>query len=67
VIEGLPVDNLILVAGGLLLIGILLIGVSDRLRVPAALLSLSVWGCSSAATVSGSWTSATSSWSVTSA
>jgi potassium/hydrogen antiporter len=42
VTEGLPVDNLILVAGGLLLIGILLIGVSDRLRVPAALLSLGV-------------------------
>lgn len=40
--EGLPVDNLILVAGGLLLIGVLLIGVSDRLRVPAALLSLGV-------------------------
>jgi potassium/hydrogen antiporter len=42
VTDGLPVDNLILVAGGLLLIGVLLIGVSDRLRVPAALLSLGV-------------------------
>lgn len=41
-IEGLPVDGLILAAGGLLLVGVMLVGVSERLRVPAALLSLAV-------------------------
>ena len=38
----LPVDGIILLGAGLLLIGILIAGFSDRLRVPAALLSLVV-------------------------
>ncbi|MGH3649802.1 MAG: potassium/proton antiporter [Acidimicrobiia bacterium] len=40
--EGLPVDGIILLGAGLLLVGILIVGFSDRLRVPAALLSLGV-------------------------
>jgi cell volume regulation protein A len=41
-IEHLPVDNIVLVAAGLMVIGVLFVGASDRLRVPAALLSLGV-------------------------
>lgn len=39
---GLPVDGIILLGAALLLVGILIVGFSDRLRVPAALLSLGV-------------------------
>lgn len=39
---GLPVDGIILLGAALLLVGILIAGFSDRLRVPAALLSLGV-------------------------
>jgi potassium/hydrogen antiporter len=38
----LPVDSIVLVAAGLMVIGVLFVGASDRLRVPAALLSLGV-------------------------
>ncbi|HLT95150.1 MAG TPA: potassium/proton antiporter [Acidimicrobiia bacterium] len=38
----LPVDNIILVGAALLIIGILVVGFSERLRVPAALLALGV-------------------------
>jgi cell volume regulation protein A len=41
-IEHLPVDSIVLVAAGLMVIGVLFVGASDRLRVPAALLSLGV-------------------------
>lgn len=41
-IEHLPVDGIVLVAAGLMVIGVLFVGASDRLRVPAALLSLGV-------------------------
>ncbi len=38
----LPVDSVLLVAAGLMVIGVLFVGSSDRLRVPAALLSLGI-------------------------
>jgi len=41
-VEHLPVDNILLVAAGLMVIGVLIVGASDRLRVPAALLSLGI-------------------------
>ncbi len=41
-LEHLPVDGIVLVAAGLMVIGVLFVGSSDRLRVPAALLSLGV-------------------------
>ncbi|MGH8872291.1 MAG: potassium/proton antiporter [Acidimicrobiia bacterium] len=41
-LEHLPVDSVLLVAAGLLVIGVVFVGASDRLRVPAALLSLGV-------------------------
>lgn len=39
---GLPIDATILLAAGLLVLGILVVGVSDRLRLPASLLSLAL-------------------------
>lgn len=39
---GLPVDSVIFAGAALLVAGILVVGLSDRLRVPAALLSLGV-------------------------
>ncbi len=41
-VEHLPVDGILLVAAGLMVIGVLIVGASDRLRVPAALLSLGI-------------------------
>lgn len=40
--EHLPVDSIVLVAAGLMVIGVLFVGTSERLRVPAALLSLGI-------------------------
>jgi cell volume regulation protein A len=40
--EHLPVDSIVLVAAGLMVIGVLFVGSSERLRVPAALLSLGI-------------------------
>ena len=37
-----PVDGLILIAAGLMVIGVLFVGTSERLRVPAALISLGI-------------------------
>jgi cell volume regulation protein A len=37
---GLPVDSIVFFAAALLLLGVLVVGLSDRLRFPAALLSL---------------------------
>jgi len=42
VTSAMPVDGMVLLAAALLLIGALVVGVSDHLRVPAALLSLGV-------------------------
>jgi potassium/hydrogen antiporter len=42
VTSGLPIDPLVFTVAALLLVGILVVGFSDRLRVPAALLSLVV-------------------------
>lgn len=39
---GLPVDSVIFFAAALLVIGVLVVGLSDRLRLPAALLSLGI-------------------------
>jgi len=41
-LEHLPVESVLLVAAGLMVIGVLIVGASDRLRVPAALLSLGI-------------------------
>jgi potassium/hydrogen antiporter len=41
-LDHLPVDSVLLVAAGLMVIGVLIVGASDRLRVPAALLSLGI-------------------------
>ena len=41
-VEHLPVDSILLVAAGLMVIGVLIVGASDRLGVPAALLSLGI-------------------------
>jgi cell volume regulation protein A len=41
-IEQMAVNGVLLVAAGLLVIGVLFVGASDRLRVPAALLSLGI-------------------------
>jgi cell volume regulation protein A len=38
----LPVDSVVLVAAGLMVVGVLVVGASDRLKVPAALLSLGI-------------------------
>lgn len=37
---GLPIDSVILVGAGLLVVGVLVVGLSDRLKLPASLLSL---------------------------
>ena len=39
---GLPVDNVVFFAAALLILGVLVVGLSDRLRLPAALLSLAL-------------------------
>lgn len=39
---GLPIDPVVLLASVVLVVGILVVGLSDRLRVPAAILSLGV-------------------------
>jgi cell volume regulation protein A len=41
-LDHLPVESVLLVAAGLMVIGVLIVGASDRLRVPAALLSLGI-------------------------
>jgi potassium/hydrogen antiporter len=41
-LEHLQVDSILLVAAGLMVIGVIFVGTSDRLRVPAALLSLGI-------------------------
>ncbi|HWL50254.1 MAG TPA: cation:proton antiporter, partial [Acidimicrobiia bacterium] len=41
-LDHLPVESVLLVAAGLMVIGVLIVGTSDRLRVPAALLSLGI-------------------------
>ncbi len=41
-LDHLPVESVLLVAAGLMVIGILIVGASDRLGVPAALLSLGI-------------------------
>lgn len=40
--SGLPIDPVVFVASALLVVGILVVGLSERLRVPAAILSLGV-------------------------
>ena len=40
--SGLPIDATILLAAGLLVLGILVVGISDRLRLPASILSLAL-------------------------
>jgi cell volume regulation protein A len=39
---GLPVDDVVFFAAALLILGVLVVGLSDRLRLPAALLSLAL-------------------------
>jgi potassium/hydrogen antiporter len=39
---GLPIDATILLGAGLLVLGILVVGISDRLRLPASILSLAL-------------------------
>jgi potassium/hydrogen antiporter len=39
---GLPIDGTILIAAALLVVGLLVVGVSDRLRLPASLLSVGI-------------------------
>jgi cell volume regulation protein A len=41
-LDPVPVDGAILVAAGLMVIGVLFVGTSERLRVPAALISLAI-------------------------
>lgn len=41
-LDHLPVDSILLIAAGLMVIGVLFVGTSDRLRVPAALISLGI-------------------------
>jgi Sodium/hydrogen exchanger family len=41
-LDHLPVESVLLVAAGLMVIGVLIVGASDRLRVPAALLCLGI-------------------------
>ncbi|MGH8953092.1 MAG: potassium/proton antiporter [Acidimicrobiia bacterium] len=41
-LEHLPVDSVVFVAAGLMVMGVVFVGTSDRLRVPAALLSLGI-------------------------
>jgi cell volume regulation protein A len=41
-LDPVPVDGLILVAAGLMVIGVLFVGTSEKLRVPAALISLAI-------------------------
>jgi cell volume regulation protein A len=41
-LDHLPVDSILLIAAGLMVIGVIFVGTSDRLRVPAALLSLGI-------------------------
>jgi cell volume regulation protein A len=41
-LDPVPVDGLILVAAGLMVMGVLFVGASERLRVPAALISLGI-------------------------
>ncbi len=41
-LDHLPVESVLLVAAGLMVIGIIIVGASERLRVPAALLSLGI-------------------------
>ena len=41
-LDPVPVDGLILIAAGLMVIGVLFVGASERLRVPAALISLGI-------------------------